>query len=318
MRKFIALVFLAFIGLDGCEPIPPSDVPFKAVFTPDGQSIVVSKAVGSDCFLYQVNLATNEAHRLTHIVHGCESAPDFSADGKWLAYVYSEGRDRNGSLIIASADGTRAHTLVDSKENNFSPIFVPHESRLLFLRKADAIGSSNAKGGYDLFSVDISSGEVTQLTHSKLYFDQLFVSPDGKKVIYNVLDMEGKPETWRYHTVIALLDAPEVPSSTFKPAIPDSLPFQYNGFLLSSWSHDGQSILFESPSRTSDGQLDDNLYRMDISSGKVDKLTNRGGWSFGFEESPDGNKMILSRKGEYSILDMVTRELIPLSIKFMD
>jgi Tol biopolymer transport system component len=134
MRKLLFTLPLLLLVFSGCRSDRPYQPPLsKAVFTPDGESILFTATKGNTCFLYKAEIKTGMMRRVTSATSGCETDPTFSPDGTALAYMSSIEPGGRAALIVAKADGSAAHPLVSSAEDNLHPVFSARfESNSLF------------------------------------------------------------------------------------------------------------------------------------------------------------------------------------------
>ena len=308
------LICSLLLAASACRSGGPEQPPLSlAVLRPDGAAILFSAANGKTCFLYEADIASGATHRLTRATTGCESDPAFSEDGLRIAFMFAQERGARAALILANADGTSQRTLVSSIEDNFQPVFVPHSKRILFLRSGAfehySPLAANHRHKIDLFSADLATGAVVQITQQKFYeCSHVTVSADGKKIIMSV-------ETYPEGSHFLILPAVEAGNTTqsLQPAVRNapSPPQIYNASLLP----DGGSMIFSAAAQTT-GDFDYNVYRLDIASGATEQLTTGSGLLDGLSVSTDGTKAVLLRQGVYSVLDLGTRQLTTVPIRF--
>jgi hypothetical protein len=194
-------------------------------------------------------------------------------------------------------------------------VFVPHSDQVLFLRSAAFEHHSplvdNNRHKFDLFLADSANGDAVALTHKQFYeISHVSVSADGTQVLLTVVTYpEGD------HLLIATLRSPETFTENLQPAVPGgpTLPVMYNA----EWLPDGRSVLFMGASETSIGSMFDyNIYRLVIGTNMIERLTQLTGLLDGFSVSMDGKKAVLLRGGAYSILDLNTRQLTPVELRW--
>lgn len=315
MRRFLVLLFTVF-PLAACRSTHPVQPPLSpAVFTPDGSAIVFSVAQGDNCFLYKADIASGAVRRITDAASGCESDPAFSSDGKWFAFMRAPRNGARAALMIAKPDGSDAKTLVPNQEDNLQPVFVPSSNQILFLRSAAFEHHSplvdNRRHKFDLFSADLSNGNVTALTDQKFYeMSHLSVSADGKQILMTVSTYpEGD------HFLLSAIVKSQAPVKSLQPKVPEGpkdRPVLYNAV----WLPDRKSFLFSAATvRQNSEKYDYNIYKFTVSSGTVEKLTDLTGLLDGFSVSPDGNKAVLLQQGMYSILDLGSHQLRPIPLQ---
>jgi Tol biopolymer transport system component len=101
-----------------------------------------------------------------------DSEPDFSADGRKIAFV------RGGDVWAMRADGTGQHKLTSGPEVDSRPQFDPEGHYVVFERRAAADGSPR-----DLYRVDLG-GSARALVASAHDEHEASFSPDGKAVVF--------------------------------------------------------------------------------------------------------------------------------------
>jgi Tol biopolymer transport system component len=312
--KLLSAVILA-CSLIACRSTHPVEPPLSpAVFTPDGRSIVFSLSHGATCFLYKAEIATGTMRRLTQAPAGCEFDPAFSPDGKRLAFMRAPENGAHAALIVANAEGTGEHIVVPADEDNLNPVFVPGSGQVLFLRSAAFEHHSplvdNRRHKIDLFAADSATGHVVMLTHQQFYeLSHVSVSNDGRQFL---LTTSTYPEGGEFLLVQAA--NPAASGISLRPKVPQSSdsPLIYNGV----WLPDGRSILFQAATQPpGGGNYDYNIYRLTIANGSIERLTQLTGMLDAFSVSADGNKVVLLRQGEYSVLDLSTHQLTPVRLR---
>jgi Tol biopolymer transport system component len=316
MRRLLFILPLLLLVFTACRSDRPYQPPFsKAVFTPDGESILFAVTKGNNCFLYKAEIRTGMMRRVTSAASGCETDPAFSPDGTALAYMSSVEPGARAALIVSKADGSAAHLLVSNAEDNLHPVFVPNSNQILFLRSGAFEHHSplvdNSRHKFDLFSVDKTNGKVVALTHKQFYeIGNISVSADGKQILYS---LDTYPEGERF--LISPISEQEQPSMGLQPAVPDA-PKPIPGPLYeASWLPDGRSIVFKAASQPSNGgNFNYNVYRLSITSGVIDKLTTLTGVIDGLSVSFDGRKALILHDGMYSIVDIKTHEPTPITL----
>lgn len=317
IRAHLACALLSFVllAVTGCRSTHPYQPPFsKAVFHPDGTRIAFSVAQGRTCFVYQADLKTGSAKRVSHAETGCETDPAYAPDGKHLAYILAPGPGMRGALVNAALDNGTSETLVDDREDNLKPFFSPDSSHVFFLRSAAFEHHSplvdNRRHKFDLFAVDIPSRQVKQLTHQQFYeLDQVDLSADGKLLAYS---LSTYPEGDRF--LIAPISTPERPLVGLQPIVPGApkpTPVLYEA----SWFPDGQSLLFKAASEPPlKGNFDYNVYRVWLKSGKIEQMTALKGIIDALSLSRDGKKALLLQDSQYFVLDVDTHKLTSVPI----
>jgi TolB protein len=292
-------------------------------FSPDGQSILLSRSHAKSSFLYKVALDTGRAIRLTSASSGYEGSPSFSPDGKYIAFSYSQGNS-HPRIFVMDADGNNAHPLFPSVSDadDFSPVFTTNGKSIYFARSAFFGNYSPiahpSQHEWDIFSVDMDGRNLRQITNERFYdISAPSLSMDGKKMLFSTSTEEGS----RFG--VYLLDSPSKPKSVLQPHVPNEPRSPIFGGAV--FAPDGKSILFMAASEGRRGAaFDYDVYRMELHSGSVTKLTSANGYATNLCVSPDGRKAIFMRwtsdehrtpiASQLYLLDLETRQITPLPI----
>ena len=249
-------------------PIRLGDLSGRIV-TDDFEDLFAMDIDGSDF----VRVAANPA--------GPEFDGSWSPDGKWIVYRDStRGINENDEIFIASTDGTQRRNLTQNAANDWGPDWSPDGKTIAF--NSDRDGATGLRGylvdpdgsnlrridvdawfeypswspdgrklafegalgsNYELFVVDLGSGEVTQLTTSPGHDGWPAWSPDGSTIAFTSVrdDCSFAPrdaECWRagvndeHHDVWAI----DEDGSNLRRVTSEVGQFV-------AWSPDGRSLL---------------------------------------------------------------------------
>ncbi|MDQ1729113.1 MAG: hypothetical protein QOD33_1238, partial [Pyrinomonadaceae bacterium] len=188
-----------------------------------------------------------------------------------------------------------------------------------------AVFSSNRSGNFNIWKMDLGSGAQQQLTEGAEVDSQPFCSPDGEWVIFKSL-RQGKSTFWRVPIGGGTPAQFSDKSATLAAVSPDGkflalryfdeqakanriavLPFTGGepvktlevpvGFrdVGLGWTADSRAIVYADSRGTGDSNAD-NLWTAPIDGSAARQLTNfNSGLIFGFQLSPDGKRIVLSR-----------------------
>lgn len=120
--------------------------------------------------------------------------PQFSPDGKKIAYVKYSGDAKSCNIWIMDVDGNNQVQVTDAKKGYaFYPRWSPNGEKLVFqLIKKD-------KKDSDIYTIDIDGNNLTQLTINKSHDGTPYWTKDNK--VYFVSDRGNKPgnyQIWRF------------------------------------------------------------------------------------------------------------------------
>lgn len=183
-----------------------------------------------------------------------------------IVYVcqYSKLQGRN-QICLINADGSGQQVLTEAgAHDDFFPEIAPDGGSVIF--------SSNRSGRYQIWELELLSGEVTQLT--SFNNGEPFapaISPDGETIVFYY---QGANSCW-YDCQLWIMDRDgddphaltDVPGGAWDPA----------------WSPDGSQILFASAV-----QSRPQLHVYDLASGEVSQMTDIVGIRGRNDWAPDG------------------------------
>ena len=121
-------------------------------------------------------------------------APQFSPDGKWVAYTLSEWdrkEDRRVSHIwLAATDGSRNFRLTSGEKGENAPQWSPDGTRIAFLAdRSAAPAAAGAAAGAQIWIIQVAGGEAEKLTSEEGSIAGFRWSPDGRRIAYVIRDV---------------------------------------------------------------------------------------------------------------------------------
>jgi dipeptidyl aminopeptidase/acylaminoacyl peptidase len=232
--------------------------------------------------------------RVPHIE--AEFRPDFSPDGKQVAFSYNP----SGAweiFVLSLDDPMNLHPITSGPGAKFAPRWSPDGGRVMYGRDLD--GSE----AYDLYLADLESGETINLTprSPELILPTANWSPDGSLVAL-VSDQSG-----RFETKI-------IPTSGGTAVTTDWRHLKNNDFQdwEAHWSPDGHQLAIVTRAQGQDAET----YLVSLDSGEFVPLRDGQGLLHAREPawSTDGGRIAFSsdREGRYRIglYDTRSREII--------
>ncbi|HWE31675.1 MAG TPA: DPP IV N-terminal domain-containing protein, partial [Polyangia bacterium] len=233
---------LARIAVDAPEPPPPgtkikwrgtellTDAAGGPSLSADGrllayheQQIVRTIYAYNDLFLYD-----RVAHKKTRLTEGARAwNPALSPDGTLVAFERTANSSRGlGLLRTDGSDGGKIEMLIPvaNMEHAYTPSWSPDGKTLVF--------SWWKKGGRrDIYTIDVATRALTQITDDRAYDLEPRFSPDGKW-IYFVSDRTGVYNLYAYELATKkIFQCTNVVNGVFDPAIsPDGKTVAFVGF----------------------------------------------------------------------------------------
>lgn len=136
-----------------------------AAISPDGQQIAfVSDRTdiggdGHDIYVVPVNETFSPERALTSDGNALvESGVAWSPDGRQLVFAAGAPNSRRSDLFLIEADGTNRRALVENFGECARPVWSPDGQYVIF--------ASNRNGKWELYVVEVASGEIYQLTQT--------------------------------------------------------------------------------------------------------------------------------------------------------
>ena len=289
--------------------------------SPDGKVIAVDFGQHNISFIYRIAVDTGVATRLTGAKEGYEETPAFSPDGKRIAFTYWPADHARSRIVIVNVDGSDLHQWSPSGNNDVSPVFSPDNKTIIFGRFG-FYGSYSPiaqphEHEWDFFASDLDGANVRQLTQESFYgVSPASVSPDGRTFLF--VNKEDNGDVME----IRSLEVPAQAKQTLRPA----LPHKIRGgaiYAFPNYLPDGKSILFMAASEGKHG-FDYDVYRTDLATGTVERLTNGNGYATDLIVSANGKTAVFLKwrtdshatpvANELCLLDLQSRALTPLKI----
>jgi Tol biopolymer transport system component len=316
----LCLASLVFLPITTWSETSPGRMESVDV-SPDGKTIAVDFIKDKRSHIYLIALDTGDATRLTNDNKGEESDPNFSPDGKHIAYTYFPPDGERSRIMVRNAGGSDLHAWSPSGDNvrDFSPVFSPDNKTMIFSRsRFYGNYSPIAQPHYhawDFYAGDVNGTNIRQLTDESFYkTSRLSVSPDGKSMVV-VTESLDSPEQISIYS----LDHAEKPSRVLRPRVPGRERI-YN---CPNFMPDGKSILFLA---ATEGRrfYDYDVYRLDLQTGAIERLTKRNGYATGLRVFADGKTAAFLKwrsdrhatpvESELYLLDIQSHNVSPMKV----
>ena len=152
-------------------------------FSPDGSQILMTLSRQKSPNIYVKSLTDGGVTRLTQHF-GADSSPTFSPDAQQVAFV--SDRAGNPEIYVLDMTTRRAKRLTALNWCD-SPSWSPTGEWIAFA------GRANPKDHLDIYLVDITGGQIRQLTHGEGSNENPAWSPDGRFLAFTST-RDGRPE----------------------------------------------------------------------------------------------------------------------------
>jgi TolB protein len=258
----------------------PSSTPWAPAWSPDGSALAVAMS-GS---IWTVDRASGIARELTYN-RKYHSMPDWSPDGRWIAYVADDGGGTIQLEIVNVATG-ESRALTSDAQIYMDPVFSPDGTRLAYV-------ATKPRGNFNVFIRSIKDGQFAG--------DEIAVTRDNDfgrdRLYFGTMDMHITPAWLPGGTELLLVSNRKVPLGSGNVL---RVPADANGIdkattvlaeqtLYRTRPHvslDGKRFVYSSTRGAAD-QFN-NLYVQPTSGGEPYKLTFFQHDAFHPRWSPDG------------------------------
>jgi TolB protein len=148
----------------------------SGAFSPDGQRIAVTLSQDGNSEIYLLNREGSILKRLTNTAF-IDTSPTWSPDGSRIAFV----SDRHGSpqIWVMSADGSGQTKITRRGNYNQEPSWCPRKDVPLI-----AFSARDEKMAYDVFSMNVDTGEYIRVTEGHGSNLHPSWAPNGRAVAY--------------------------------------------------------------------------------------------------------------------------------------
>jgi Tol biopolymer transport system component len=289
----------------------------------DGKLVAVEFEKSGTSFVYKIPVETGVATRLTSAKDGKESSPAFSQDGKRIAYTYWPADHRRSRITIINIDGSDSREWKPSDANDLSPMFAPDDETIIFSR-SEFYGSSSPVAqphhhGWNFYAAKLDGTNVHRITDESFYMaSPPSVSPDGKSIVVVTEGLESNRQIAIYS-----VDRPGNPVQTFRPHVQKEADHKNPLLAYPNYMPDGKSVLFMDGSNGKHG-YDYDVYRLDLGTGSVERLTNGNGYATDLKVSADGRTAVFLKwrkswlgeltTNEICLLDLQSHKVTPLKV----
>ena len=160
-------------------------------WSPDGTALcLVAKAGASDA-LHIVEAETGRLRASFRFALDGAFTPSWSPDGERIAFV---GTSAGASdLYVTDVDGGNLIRLTDDFFDERTPVWSPDGSLIAFASDRGAPDRDDLRRSYDLYAIDVDSGDIETLVATVANEHSPSWSPDGSWVAY-VSDSSGSPQ----------------------------------------------------------------------------------------------------------------------------
>src|SRR5581483_133188 len=149
-----------------------------ASFSPDGSRIAATLSQDGNSEIYLLDRAGAILKRLTNTPGFIDTSPSWSPDGSRIAFV----SDRHGSpqIWVMGADGSGQQKVTRRGNYNQTPKWIPRKDSPPLV----AFTARDEKLAYDIFTVNVDSGEMVRITEGHGSNQSPTWAPNGRAIAY--------------------------------------------------------------------------------------------------------------------------------------
>jgi len=170
---------LYVVAAGGSRPRAVSSRPglnMGASWSPDGSKLALTLSQDGNSEIYLISPSGAILKRLTNNPY-IDTSPSWSPDGSRIAFV----SDRHGSpqIWVMNADGSNQQKLTRRGTYNQTPAWCPRKEMPLV-----AFTARDEKYNYDIFTVNVDTGEVVRITEGHGSNQRPTWAPNGRAIAY--------------------------------------------------------------------------------------------------------------------------------------
>lgn len=145
--------------------------------SPDGRWLAYAANKGEQWTVYVRELKTKQERVLTKSDQSVLN-PEFSPDGKLIAFQSDFEGDENFNIYVVPTEGGETRKLTDTPADSAFPRWSPDGTKMAFISNRD-------RDRENIFVMDAAGGEPKQLTHIEDIVNEIAWRPDGRSVAFS-------------------------------------------------------------------------------------------------------------------------------------
>lgn len=152
-------------------------------YSPDGKQIVFCSNRDGHLELYVMDADGRNVRKLTKAPNCYNGGPFFSPDGKRVIFRSDRKKKDHLQLYVINADGTGERALTEDLSWVFWAPYWHPDGRHIVYTAADH-SNPTARPNYDVYWMNVETGNTARLTHAPGQDVLPVLSPDGKQLLW--------------------------------------------------------------------------------------------------------------------------------------
>ena len=155
--------------------------------SPNGDSILFTRQIDGKSDLWRMNTDGSGEFQITHTPDWQEGGSFYMPDNETIVYrawkIEDQGkRSFPMTLFTINKDGTGRRALTHDDGTNWSPYPAPDGKHIVFVK---VLNEPNKPPNYEIFLLNIETGEQRRLTYNKAFDAFPTISKDGKTMVFS-------------------------------------------------------------------------------------------------------------------------------------
>ncbi|WP_223034066.1 DPP IV N-terminal domain-containing protein [Hanstruepera marina] len=168
------------------------------ILSPDGKKALYTLKDNNNRYIGLFD-PEKETNQLLIIDSSYNGRPDWSPNGQYFSFI--SNRDGNNELYVFDLNSRNTKRLTDSEKSEKYTSWMPDSKTIVYTYH---YSDERDNEHNDIFSINIRNNKKHQITNDKKFYQEIDVSPDGKKIVFHakrngkhhlyIMDINGKNE----------------------------------------------------------------------------------------------------------------------------